>query len=35
MTFSPASGPVGTTVTITGTGFHPTATNKHGLFWIP
>ena len=30
--FSPASGPVGTTVTITGTGFHPTATNNTVYF---
>lgn len=30
--FSPATGPVGTTVTITGTGFHPTATNNTVYF---
>jgi hypothetical protein len=30
--FNPASGPVGTTVTITGTGFHPTAANNTVYF---
>lgn len=30
--FSPSSGPVGTTVTITGTGFHPTAANNTVYF---